>query len=360
MTTPRSDQLRQDAPQVFHVVSRVVRRCFLCGDGYEHRKTWIANRLREISGIFSAEVLTYAVMSNHLHVVVRMDPLAVSGWSDGEVARRWLTLFPTETANDGSPLPPSDSEIALLVMQSARIATLRERLGSLSWFMKCLKEPISRMANQEDEVTGAFWEGRFKSVVVLDHAALLAAMTYVDLNPVRAKVAETPEASLHTGVKDRIEGRQAFAKAQRLRQEAGTEDVARKTLQENGLSNIQHEESGLWVAPIRSAVMESTDKPLSAEEYIDLVDVTGRLLKSGKRGAIPPHLAAILTRLDMDVETWLASVLGMGSGLGLLLGRAASLIAEGARRGLKKIRCACQALRGETVKAPQTAEEYAF
>jgi hypothetical protein len=69
--------------------------------------------------------------------------------------------------------------------------------------MKCLKEPLSRLANRQDKTRGAFFDGRFKSVVILDDASLMASCAYIDLNPVAAGIAEVPEASEHTSVKAR-------------------------------------------------------------------------------------------------------------------------------------------------------------
>jgi hypothetical protein len=113
-------------------------------------------------------------------------------WDDKEVATRWLKLF------GGKPLVRSfvageNISEAQLSAVSSMIERYRERLFSISWFMRCLNEPIARQANAEDNVTGRFWEGRFKSQALLDEASVIAAMAYVDLNPIRAAMAETPE-----------------------------------------------------------------------------------------------------------------------------------------------------------------------
>ena len=124
-------------------------------------------------------------------------------WDDKEVATRWLKLF------GGKPLVRSFvageklSEAQLSTI-SSMIARYRKRLFSISWFMRCLSEPIARQANAEDDVTGRFWEGRFKSQALLDEASVIAAMAYVDLNPIRAGMAETPEESDYTSIQQRV------------------------------------------------------------------------------------------------------------------------------------------------------------
>ena len=116
--------------------------------------------------------------------MVHVDPDAVGRWSDEEVARRWLKAFPGPLQGSADPVVFQRC-VAALAGNAERIDELRERLGSLSWFMRSVNEPIARRASAEDGCTGRFWEGRFKSQALLDESAFLACMAYVDLNPVR-------------------------------------------------------------------------------------------------------------------------------------------------------------------------------
>ena len=83
------------------------------------------------------------------------------------------------------------------------VAETHKYLNSLGEFMNCLKEPLARMANKEDQCKGTFFEGRFKSIAILDEEALLTTLAYVDLNLVAAAMAKTPEDSEHTSIKTR-------------------------------------------------------------------------------------------------------------------------------------------------------------
>jgi len=80
------------------------------------------------------------------------------------------------------------------------ITQWRAQLSNLSRFMGNLNEHIARRANKEDGRTERFWQGRFNMQVILDLPALLGTLCYVDLNPVRAKIAKSPEQSKHTSV----------------------------------------------------------------------------------------------------------------------------------------------------------------
>ena len=153
--------------------------------------------------MFSVDLCAYAVMSNHYHVVIRIDADAVKQWTDQEVANRWMQIFNGpllmhQYLGNADLTEPELAHVADL------FATWRNRLCDLSWFMRCLNEPIARLANAEDHCTGRFWEGRFKSQALLDARAVLACMAYVDLNPIRAAMATTPEQSDYTSIQERI------------------------------------------------------------------------------------------------------------------------------------------------------------
>ena len=326
MPIPRHFLVDDERPSAFHVISRCVRRAFLCGDAAEHRRAWVTELIRQATGAFAVDVLSYAVMSNHLHIVVLTDPERSRSWSPAEVATRWAAAHP-RTAADGSPQAWSAAEIAEKATDPVWIETIRKRLRSLSWFMKNVKERLARRANRDDGCTGHFWEGRFQSVPLLDQAAVIAAMVYVDLNPIRAAMAETPESSDYTSVQARCCARQEHRVAQLVPTLATTPTTA---------------ESGLWIASILRATIDQRDgcaftAAITLDDYLTLVDVTGRIVRGDKRGAIPAHLAPILDRLRIDLDAWLALMRSGGHfGIGSF-GALASRVREALRRGAKWI-----------------------
>ncbi|MEM9068340.1 MAG: transposase [Myxococcota bacterium] len=197
----RSERLCVDSTPYYHLMSRCVRRAFLCGkdpytgENFDYRREWIEERIFELTEIFAVDLHAYAVMSNHLHIVIRVDKERAEGWSDAEVVRRYGKLFRYK-ARELTSLPKRE--------QTMRTTVWRERLWSLSWLMRCLNESIARRANAEEDCKGRFWEGRFSCQPLLDEAALLTCMAYVDLNPVRAGMTKSLEKSTHTSIGRRI------------------------------------------------------------------------------------------------------------------------------------------------------------
>ena len=324
-------------------------------------------------------------MSNHIHLVVRNRPDIAGQWSDEEVARRWWNLFPGRKTEDDKPAEPEPHELEMLMADRERLQERRQRLSSISWLMRCLAEPIARRANREDRCTGRFWEGRFKCQRLLDESAVLACSVYVDLNPIRAGIAETPETSCFTSAYERIQtraqaapavagailastggagcdrhgqqatlhGQQAMPHGQQATphgqqatphgQQVGRATQGRATPSEAApvgaprdgwLSQVELQ--GEAMAETQPAERRASNKgflPLKLEQYLELLDWTGRQTRPDKRGQIPAELLPILERLRLSSETWVETVLNFGRWFRLAAGRADSLAAEAARRG---------------------------
>ncbi len=342
MALPRSKYVRDGEEGVYHCYSRCVRRAFLCGfdpvtgRDFSHRKAWIVDRLHFLASIFAVDVCAYCVMDTHLHNILRLRPDIAAAWTDLEVATRWTTLSPKKNKI------PLDLQIAALLDSPKRIAVLRRRLSSLSWFMKQLNEYIARAANKEDNVKGHFWESRFKCKALLDDAAIVAGMVYVDLNLIRAGQAPTPEDSDFTSIQERIRNWYKDMKAQ-------------SSLPANTLQNLDSESSDIpvrisddeavtpkisfnfsttespantstdWLCPIQSTPQRRGILQMSETDYFDLVDRTGRILRADKRGAIDPNLSPILLRIGANPQKWLDTVAHFDSRFRLVAGRLASL-----------------------------------
>ena len=209
MTTPRRLLVDPENACDYHLVSRCVQQAFLFGHDpatgrdNSHRKQWLVDRIKLLACCFAVEIYAYCIMSNHFHLIARYDPLACWGWSDEEVARRWVDAFPpTKKGKILEERKPVARK--LLLGNPNRLMRARRTLGSLSDFMKHLKQPIARRANLESGTSGHAWGGRYYSGALLTEAALLAAMAYVDLNPVRAGIAERIEEYRHTSIAERV------------------------------------------------------------------------------------------------------------------------------------------------------------
>jgi hypothetical protein len=357
MPIPRSRQI-PDRPVWIHVISRCVRKAYLCGgrDGkWEYRRQWIEDRLKELTGVFAVEVAAYAVMSNHVHAVVRMLPEAASAWSAREVVERWLVVF-GKNAERMVVNGERDPVIEHLAQNAAWVAERRARLADLSWFMRAFKEPLARRANAEDQCSGRFWEGRYASVPLLDQAAVIACMAYVDLNPVRARMAPTPEASRFTSVRTRVGARQRHRVVRRVqtRVAAGesTPEQAVVSLKRAGIAEesvagaVASAESGMMVASLARCQRAHDGASLcsfelSVDDYLTLVDLTGKILRPDKRGAIDPRLPAILSRLEVKLEAWITTMTGWRQMHGRAVGHRAVRDVAAAQHGLRWIRNRC-------------------
>jgi len=286
MTRARYQQVSLGDTPYYHCICRCVRRAFLCGkdhysgQDYEHRRQWVVDRLASLVDIFAIDLCAYAVMSNHYHVVLKVDRVRADNWTQREVAEHWMMLFIGPLLVQRWLRDETGDAETLKAMEI--VEEWRIRLYDLGWFMRCLNEHLARRANEEDDCKGRFWEGRYKSQALLDEKALLSCMAYVDLNPVRANMASTPEDSDYTSVQQRS----------RVVQKASS-DTKTPTLLP--LVDAEHIESD----------DEATISRMRLMDYLELVDATGRALRSDKRGAIEGGVLGILDRLGVDQATWL-------------------------------------------------------
>ena len=399
MPYPRSSLVSLDATPWYHVISRCVRRAFLCGEdhatgrNFEHRRGWIVERLEQLAGVFAIDVAAYAVMSNHAHLVVRVDAERAQSWSQEEVLRRWTRLY------KGPELVQRylcDGELGLGAAQleviQGWVETYRARLGDLSWYMRILNESIARMANAEDKVTGRFWEGRFKSHALLDEAAVLTAMAYVDLNPIRSRLATIPEASAFTSIAERLSAAGTTAdptddlpaistarssgnadailktgiipgpevpmasdctdlagsQALQPNRKRATAKATPKTLPETSTTvetlSILAPESHLSALP-RAPLMpfDATGRmaaaiPFAFDDYLELVDTTGRVICEDKKGYIPGETPQILERLNIDPEQFIATAARMLQQFSTAIGTPEHLAAHCVARNIAFLR----------------------
>ncbi|WP_223788378.1 transposase, partial [Marinicella meishanensis] len=269
MGLARKFQICVDETPYYHVVSRCVRRAFLCGEdkdsdrSFEHRRKWVVQRMQYLAKLFAVDICAYAIMSNHFHIVLKVN--STQDWADKRVLMTWAGLFDLplicERFVRGEQLTKPELEFVI-----NKTETYRKRLMDISWFMKTLNEYIARRANIEDGCTGHFWESRFKSQALLDERALLTCMAYVDLNPIRAAMCKTPEQSDYTSIQERIKN-----------------------------SNTRLIGFG----------KDDKDLPFSLSGYLELVDYSGQAIVENKRGYIPENLPPILARMGLNPDTWM-------------------------------------------------------
>ena len=339
----RREIVRQGEVGVYHCWSRCVRGAFLCGNdpvtgkNFDHRRDLICQFERRIAGLFGIEVAFHAELSNHIHLVLRLRPDVVVTWSDEDVARRWLSITRLVRSQDGDHIrEPTDEDIATETADPARMLQLRDRLACVSNFMGALCEHIARRSNIQDRCRGHFWEDRFKCRNLACEAAILICGIYVDLNQIRAGEALTPEASVHTSAHDRIEGQR-----QRLAGVGGNRRATRDgmppvdgwlcelTLQEGVNADVRlgTESTTPWRASDKGLL------PIRLEDYLQLLDWSGRAVRDGKSGSIPNHLAPILDRLGINKHLWTDLVMHFDSWFGHIVGRAHQVVSRATAAG---------------------------
>ncbi|QDS90321.1 hypothetical protein EC9_45280 [Rosistilla ulvae] len=312
MTMARKYLVDPAVTRWYHCISRCVRQAFLLHDkdkaDRRDWRQWIEDRLQLLDANFAISVGGFSVMDSHLHVLCRLDPEDADRWSPHEVMRRWVAVYPPKT------LKSNDEKVVRQWIEThakdeRRVALLRDRLRNLGWFMKSLKEPLARLANKEDGCHGTFWESRYKSIAILDDDALLATSTYIDLNPLAAGIASTPDEGLHTSIRQRVEhvcqrGEKEIERLKAARRGSVAASVAAGAMEQDhwlvpieDRRGAQRDEGG--ETDCREGMLQSF--PLGS--YLLLLDCTGRMFRDGKAN-MEAGVKEVFERLSPTPQTW--------------------------------------------------------
>lgn len=309
MTSARRTLIDTETTPFYHIINRCVRRAYLCGEdnltgkSFEHRRGWIVDKIKALSNIFCIDTCAYAAMNNHYHLVLKIDIDKAKSLSNREVITRWCKV--TKGHEVATKYLNGDTLIkGERILLDGLLAEWHERLSSISWFMRSLNEDIARRANREDTCKGAFWEGRFKSQALLDEQALLACMMYVDLNPIRAGIADTVQTSDFTSIQERI--------AELKMPEKSTESTI-----ENSEVSTQE--------PLKPLVQFIGSTHLAAQlgipfhfcDYLALIDWTGRTIRPDKTG----YIDSSQPKLGISADAWITSAKAFRRQYGNVSGR---------------------------------------
>lgn len=314
MTRARNQQVSLDDTPYYHCISRCVRRAYLCGDdpisgeNFDHRKIWLVERVKQLASIFAIDVCAYAVMSNHYHLVLHVDKQRADAWTQDETIQRWTRLFSRNAAAMETATRNRSSKSARDYRRKL-IEQWRERLTDISWFMRCVNENVARRANREDDCTGRFWEGRFKSQALLDEKALVTCMAYVDLNPIRAGMSELPEESDFTSIQERL-----VHYARRVKNPTPDQKNLSRHYQGYFESNRTFKTTGARLMSFDTGQgnEEGSFLPLRQRDYFDLLDWSASRLP-GKYRAVDLEARKtaneLLQRLEIGPAAWVDAIL---------------------------------------------------
>ncbi|WP_220765757.1 MULTISPECIES: transposase [unclassified Shewanella] len=311
MTCARRTLIDAETTPFYHIINRCVRRAYLCGEdavsgkSFEHRRDWIVDKIKTLSNIFCIDICAFAVMSNHYHLVLKIDIDKAKSLTNRDIITRWNQVTKGHAVATKYLTGDTLIEGERMILDSL-LPEWHERLSSISWFMRCLNEDIARRANREDECKGAFWEGRFKSQALLDEQALLACMMYVDLNPIRAGIADTVQASDFTSIKERIAELKAI--------DSSSEQTSNKAEKPSKVPvtpllpfDASNQFANLSEMPAVTQADQQSAIPFQFCDYLELIDWTGRAIRPDKTGFIKSSQPKLLNELGISTDAWVAS-----------------------------------------------------
>lgn len=379
-SAPRREIVPDDEVGVYHCRSRVVQQARLygfdpvAGRNHAHRKGWVAQRLQQLSCHMAIETLDFAIMDNHLHLLLRNRPDVAGRMDPLEVVRRWCHLCPTagctrresrDWTRHGRKAPTVE-QICRTAENPELVALFRKQLSSLSWFMRLLNHPLAVRANRESGTKGRFYAERYRCVRVEDEAGLLTCSTYINLNPIRAGIVDRPELAEYTSAFLRINSMNSRlchggSVMDELMPIDSDEDAwlapvyldPSAAAYRNPSDGVCGSEVGPEVASFGEGESLLIVKPdiisrsrfaprltnqgflsMRVDEYIELLDWSGRQLRSDRPAAqIPSDLAPIFERLGVNTDNWIGTVSSVGKNFRTSIGRRDAMLKRAEQRG---------------------------
>lgn len=294
-----------DGVYPYHLTQTCARNIFLCGytpAGFnrDYRRRIIEKRMFFLHSVMAIDIIAYGIQHNHYHLICLPNLEQAQAWSDTEVVKRWFCLHKPTTYPLIKQWYESQHKQDKTTYVKRTIRQWREQLTHISKMMGMLNYRIAVQANQEDKMTGSsFWEKRYKAKRLETQNGLLQCMTYNDLNPVRAGIADTPENSKHTSLYQRIH-----------HDIKSTSDVI------EGIPEFNYDRLRAYNIELKPLMplkgWENTSNewgiPYDLDDYKTLVDWTGRAIRPDKRGAIDNTLPPIAQRLAPDQASWLQAI----------------------------------------------------
>lgn len=318
---PRGEIYTPDEIAIVHTMARCVRQSFLMGydattgKNYDHRKEWIEKRLEHLAAGFAIDLLSFAILENHFHLVLRSRPDLVQGMTDAQIARKWLAICPPRN-RAGKAIPPTPARLNKILNDPKEIARIRSRLSDISWWMRQLTQPLAAIANREDGKRGHFFEDRFAAVRLHDEASVLACSAYVDLNVIRAALADDLRTSAHTSIQRRLQS-ESEAVGNLVEEVSGSASAAKTRLRpDRHLAPLTIDELRDAIGAVPSQTpYRASDKgflPIPLDTYRKLLEWTMDQTQRGPEpwtdeqgaGAEPSEVSSVLKQAGLDKELW--------------------------------------------------------